>query len=83
MEKNISKPVVNEFEDSLIVAFLVLRGHQITPCKRHNGRVIFEVTGDISQDIEAFYLNQEVSVLDYSRMVKSIRSSIFNLKAIK
>lgn len=82
MEKNINKPV-NEFEDSLIVAFLALQGHQITPCKRHNGRVIFEVIEDISRDVEAFYLNQEVGVLDYSRMLKSVRSSIFNLKAVK
>lgn len=82
MEKNFNKPV-NQFEDSFFVAFLALRGHQITPCKQHNGRVTFEVIGEITRDVEAFYLNQGVGVLDYSRMVKSVRSSIFNLKAIK
>jgi hypothetical protein len=83
MEKKITKPV-NEFEDSLIVAFLALRGHQVTPYKRRDtGRVIFEVVGDIARDIEAFYLNQEVGVRDYVGMVKWVRKSIFNLKAIK
>jgi hypothetical protein len=73
---------ISEFEDSLIVAFLALKGHQITPYKK-NGRVVFEVIGDIAQDVEAFYQNQNIGVLDYSRMVKSVRSSIFNLKAVK
>ena len=81
MDKNINKPV-NEFEDAFIVAFLALRGHQITPYKK-NGRVVFEVIGDIARDVEAFYLNQTVGILDYCSMVKSVRSSIFNLKAIK
>ena len=83
MEKNINKPVVNEFEDSFFVAFLASRGHQYTPCKRDNGRVSFEVIGDISRDVEAFYLNQQVGVLDYISILKSVRSSIFNLKGIK
>jgi hypothetical protein len=73
---------INEFEDSLIVAFLALQGHKITPYKK-NGRVVFEVVGDIAQDVEAFYQNEKVGVLDYSAMVKSVRSSIFNLKAVK
>ncbi len=81
MERN--NKTVNEFEDALFVAFLALRGHQITPCKQSNGRVIFEVTGDIARDIEAFYLNNNVGVLDYSSMVKFVRSSISNLKAVK
>jgi len=74
---------VNDFEDATIVAYLAYRGHQVTPCKKLNGRIVFTVTGDIARDVEAFYQNQNVGVLDYIRILKMIRSSIFNLRAMK
>lgn len=72
----------HEFEDATIVAFLACQGHQITPLRNSNGRVVFEVDGDISKDIEAFYANQLVGVADYVRTFKALRSSIFTLKAM-
>lgn len=72
----------NEIEDATIVAFLALRGHRITPLKNSNGRIIFEVEGNIAPDIEAFYANHSVGIMDYVRMLKSLRSSIFTMKAI-
>jgi hypothetical protein len=79
MENNINKPV-NEFEDILFVAFLEYRGHTVTPYKQPNGLVFFEIIGDISRDIEAFHLNQQVSVRDYSNTIKNLERRIKNIK---
>ena len=79
MEKNVNKPV-NEFEDILFVAFLEYRGHTVTPYKQPNGRVVFEIISDISRDVEAFYLNQQVGVLDYSNIIKNLERRIKNIK---
>ena len=79
MEKNNNKPV-NEFEDILFVAFLEYRGHTVTPYKQPNGRVVLEVIGNIAGDVEAFYLNKEIGVLDYSNIIKNLERRIKNTK---
>jgi len=81
MNRNIDRPV-NEFEDATVVAFLALRGHAVTPFKKPNGRVMFEVEGDIARDVDAFYQNEKVGILDFIRIFKSIRGSIFTLKTV-
>ncbi len=73
---------ITEFSDATIVAYLALQGHKITPLKDQTGRIVFEVEGDIAQDVEAFYCNQKVGVMDYVRMLKSIRGQIFTMKAM-
>lgn len=79
MEKNINKSV-HEFEDILFAAFLEYRGHTVTPYKQPNARVVLEVIGDIAGDVEAFYLNKEISVLDYSNIIKNLERRIKNIK---
>ena len=81
--KNNELMLLNEFEDATIVSFLALRGHAVTPIRKPNGRVIFEVQGDLARDVEAFYQNEKVGVIDYIRILKMVRSSIFNLRAMK
>ena len=73
-------PPVNLFEDSFFVAFLSYRGHQFKPFRQKNGRVVFEVVGDIAHDVEAFYQNQGVGVLEFINHVKAVRNSIFTLR---
>ncbi|MGO9138357.1 MAG: hypothetical protein ACLP9S_18585 [Syntrophales bacterium] len=71
---------VNEIEDVTLAAFLQQRGRSITPRRKPNGRVVFEARGDITADIQALYSNQQVGILDFIRILKSLRSSIFALK---
>lgn len=82
MMSNGTNRLVTEFEDSTVVAFLALRGHTVTPFKKPNGRVMFEVEGDIARDVDAFYRNEKVGILDFIRIFKSIRGSIFTLKTV-
>jgi hypothetical protein len=77
MENNVNKPA-HEFEDTLFVAFLEYRGHTATPYKQPNGRVVFEVVGDLTGDMEAFHLNKEVGVRNYSRIIKNLEQRIKN-----
>jgi hypothetical protein len=76
------KKELNEFEDVTIAAFLAIHGHVVTPLRNPNGRIIFEVEGNIAPNIEAFYANQSVGIMDYVRMLKSLRSSIFTMKTM-
>lgn len=76
-------PIFSEFEDATIVAFFVLRGHTVVPMRNPNGRIIFEVEGDIARDVEAFYTNQPVGIMDYVSTLKGIKSQIFTLKSMK
>jgi hypothetical protein len=73
----------NEFEDATIVAFLALQGHKITPLRNPAGRIVFEVKGDITRSVEAFYANQKVGIMDYVRTLKMTKSQIFTLKAMQ
>lgn len=70
-------------EDTSLVAYLALRGHQFKPIKRTDGRVIFQIDGDVSSDLQEIYANPLVPILDYIKWLKTVRSSIFSLKAEK
>ena len=69
-------------EDTALVAYLALKGYQFKPIKRPDGRIVFEVSGDFSQDLQTLYSNPSVPILDYIKWLKTIRGSIFNLKAV-
>ena len=75
--------MINEFEDATIVAFCALRCHTATPMRDPNGRIVFEVEGDIARSVEAFYTNQQIGIMDYVRIFKMIKSQIFTLKSMK
>ncbi len=68
--------IFNEFEDVTIAAFLALRGHIVTPLKYPDGRRVFEIQGDIARDVEAFYTNQPVGIMDYISSSKWIQDQI-------
>jgi hypothetical protein len=72
---------VTEIEDATLVTWLHLRGHEFTPFKRADNRVVFKVEGDVSESLKAYFNNAHVGVLDYVKAYKAIRSSIFVLKA--
>ncbi|HBR21984.1 MAG TPA: hypothetical protein DD713_05370 [Nitrospiraceae bacterium] len=75
--------MVNDIEDVTIAAFLFLKGHEVTPYRRTDGHVVFEVSDNITRDVEALYANEKVGVLDYIKILKSLRSSIFALKSLR
>ena len=68
--------IFNEVEDITIAAFLALRNHIVTPLKYPDGRRAFEVQGDIARDVEAFYTNQPVGIMDYVASLKWIQGQI-------
>jgi hypothetical protein len=70
-----------EIEDATIIAFLSLKGHHINPYRRADGRVVFKVSGDISHTLHELYSNVHIGILDYIKSLKTIRSSIFTIKA--
>jgi flagellar basal body rod protein FlgG len=68
-------------EDTSIVAYLALKGHSFKPIKRPDGRIIFEVEGDFTNDLQELYSNPPAPILDYIKWLKTVRGSIFSLKA--
>jgi hypothetical protein len=76
--KNVDKVTI--IEDAMLVAWLSLKKHKITPKRRPDGRIVFEITGNIDSDLEELYANGKVGALDFLKALKTIRSSIFALK---
>ncbi len=74
------KTKTTELEDTTLVAFLSLKNHNITPYQKSDGRVIFTVEGNIASDIQDYYANSKIKVLDCVKYLQTIRSSIFALK---
>ena len=67
-------------EDTALVAYLALKGYQFKPIRRHDGRIIFQVEGDFTLDLQGLYSNPSVPILDYIKWIKTVRGSIFSLK---
>ena len=67
-------------EDTSLVAYLALKGYKFKPLRGPSGRVIFEIEGDITQNLQELYLNPSVPILDYIKWLKTVRGSIFTLK---
>lgn len=68
-------------EDTSLIAYLALKGHQFKPIRRDDGRIIFQVNGDFSSDLQELFTNPCVPILDYIKWLKTVRSSIFSLKS--
>lgn len=64
-------------EDATIAAFLTLQGHNFTPQKRSDGRIVFRTDDDISKDLEDLYANPQVGVLDYIRVLTQVREKLW------
>lgn len=70
-----------DLTDTLLTAFLDLRGYQIKPKPLSNGQIGFEVSGEhIDDSIQEFYSNPKIPLLNFCSSYKKIRSMIFNLK---
>jgi hypothetical protein len=67
-------------EDTSLVAFLALRGRKFKPFQRPDGRVSFELEGDISSDLQELYTNPPIPILDYLKWFKTVRNAVFSLK---
>lgn len=71
-------------DDATIVAYLSLRKNiHIKPFKKQDGKIGFVVQGDIEPAIQEIYENRKVRINDYLKALKSIRNTIFTLRAIK
>lgn len=68
-------------EDTSLVAYLALKGYQFKPIRRIDGRIIFQIEGDFTNDLQSLYANPSVPILDYIKWLKTVRSTIFSLKA--
>jgi hypothetical protein len=64
------------------VAFLSLAGCHVKPFKKSDGRVAFEVSGDVSGEFARLSSNPSVPILDYMNRLDAIRSVIFTMKGV-
>lgn len=76
-------------EDTSVIAFLKLKGHVTKPWVSYddpsNPRVSFDIEGDqdqIEKDLQAFYANEQIRILDYVRCFKEIKSALYQMKRI-
>ena len=84
---------VTTIEDANIVAFLVLKGFICIPFiqteksekggdKGGSARVAWDVEGEVAPVIHKFYENENVGVHDYVRVLKDVRSQMYNCKSM-
>ena len=84
-----SKPVTT-LEDTMLIAYLKLKGHTAIPWISRDDpddpRVSFDIEGDETQievDIQAFYSEAEqVSIQALSRAYKEVKSAMYSMKRI-
>ena len=83
------KNPTTSFEDTMIVAFLKLKGFTVVPwvCKDDpNGiRVSFDVQGDekeIEAAVNAFYANEQIGIQDFCKSFKETKSNMHALKRV-
>ena len=85
MENNKNSPTTN-IEDTLLVAFMVFKGHQVkmwkdTEFERH---VSFDILGDpdkVQKDMEDYYdKNYCVPITEFVRCFKEVKSMMYNFK---
>jgi len=90
MSKNKDQPVVT-LEDTMLVAFLRLRGLTLVPwvCTDqdsvNNGRVVFDVVDEkekTEEAMKAYFGNETVKVQDYVRCLKETKSEMYNMKKV-
>ena len=79
-------PVVT-LEDALLIAFLKLKGHtsipRISQKESNEPRVVFDIYGDentVKNDMQKYYNNESVGVLEFTRIYKETKSQLYNTK---
>jgi hypothetical protein len=71
---------VPEIEDTMIVAYLLCRGHEYEPVMNDHGRVTFKVYGDVDVHLREMYEGYAVSIMHYLKCLKQVRASMFSKK---
>jgi hypothetical protein len=83
MENGKNSPTTN-IEDTLLVAFMVFKGHQIKEWKDAEGHVSFDILGEpakIQADMADYYdANYCVSITEFVRCFKEVKSRMYNFK---
>lgn len=79
-------PTTN-LEDTMLVAFMVLRGHKIKPWRDTNNEnhVTFDIEGDanaVEADMQRYYANEPVGVQDYVKCLRDVKSQMYNFKKL-
>jgi hypothetical protein len=70
-----------ELEDSILAGIIAtFKNIKVNPKRDFSGRVVFLVSGDVDEAIEAVYANRPVGALDVLRSIKGMRQAIFSLK---
>ena len=79
-------------DDANIVAYLVMKGYVAIPyikseaSENQSSRVAWDVQGDqdaIESEIKMFWSNERIGIRDYIRVLKDIRSDMYNIKNMK
>jgi hypothetical protein len=81
-------PVTTNLEDTMLIAFLLLKGHKIKEWRRSDepDRVSFDVEGNedsIVADMNKYYNNEVVGIQDFVKCLKEVKSRMYNMKKIK
>lgn len=82
-------PNTTSYEDTMLVAFLKLKGFTVIPYVSRDDpsdiRVSFDVDGDekeIEAAVNAFYANEQIGIQDFCRAFKETKSNMHALKRV-
>ncbi len=67
-------------EKATQVAYCSLKKLHITPFVKSDGRVAFNVKGNVTEVLADLYTNPSVHILSYIQRLETIRNIIFTLK---
>jgi hypothetical protein len=80
---------ITMLEDTMLIAYLRVRGHTAIPWISRNDssdvRVAFDIMGDkkdIEESMQAYHGNEPVGVQDYVRSLREVKSAIYDMKKI-
>jgi hypothetical protein len=87
MADNSNKSPTTNLEDTALIAYMMLKGHQIKPWRSSEDpvRVSFDIEGDsdkIEYDMQNFYNNNQVGIQDYVKCLKQVKSIMYNMKKL-
>jgi len=90
-QKDTEKDTV-PIDDANMIAYLELKGYTAIPyikteaSENYGSRVSWDVIGNVDQineEIGRFWANETVGVRDFVRILKDVRSNMYNLKNMK
>ena len=86
--ETIEKVASTVIEDANIVSFLMLKGFVAIPFLRNpnnpneSSRVAWDVQGEVEAEIRNYYQNELVGIHDFVKVLKEVRSQMYNVKQI-